>query len=74
MQSHFSCRVYLGLYFFTYKNVRDQISKFQGNGTTAHSTLATLVAGGMAGAMSWGVVYPADVVKTYMQISTKPIG
>ena len=33
------------------------------------STSAILLSGGLAGALSWTVVYPFDVIKTYMQIS-----
>ena len=28
-----------------------------------------MIAGGLAGALSWTVVYPFDVIKTYMQIA-----
>eukprot|EP01034_Spumella_vulgaris_P025023 gene25023-31429_t len=64
----------IGMYFFTYKNLRDQITKYEGNKHDSHSNFATLIAGGLAGATSWGVVYPSDVIKTYMQISTTPVG
>ena len=61
----------IGLYFFAYKNTRDKVMRWQGDSTP--STFATLLGGGVAGAVSWTVIYPCDVVKTFMQISTKPI-
>jgi len=61
----------IGLYFFAYKQCREQITKLQG--LSKPSTFATLFGGGIAGAVSWTVIYPCDVVKTFMQISTKPI-
>eukprot|EP01038_Epipyxis_sp_PR26KG_P009760 gene9760-13129_t len=57
----------IGLYFFTYKNVRDLITKYQKRDIP--STEATLLSGGIAGALSWTVIYPVDVIKTNIQVS-----
>jgi len=62
----------IGTYFFAYKNIREKIWKYQGYDQP--STSSTLIAGGMAGALSWTIVYPTDVIKTNMQISTVPVG
>eukprot|EP01034_Spumella_vulgaris_P000850 gene850-1124_t len=32
------------------------------------------MAGGLGGVASWSVVYPTDVLKTQMQVSTLPFG
>lgn len=37
--------------------------------TSSPSTWSILFAGGLAGAVSWTVVYPVDVIKTYMQVA-----
>lgn len=57
----------IGIYFFSYKYSRDMITKMQG--LKEPSTSAILLSGGLAGALSWTVVYPFDVIKTYMQIA-----
>jgi hypothetical protein len=57
-----------GVYFFTYKNIRDQLTKYQQLETPSHS--AILFAGGMAGAMGWTSIYPFDVIKTHCQVTT----
>ncbi|RYG67400.1 MC/SLC25 family protein, partial [archaeon] len=57
----------IGLYFFAYKFAREALTKLQG--LEAPSTSAIMLAGGFAGALSWSVIYPFDVIKTNMQIS-----
>eukprot|EP01034_Spumella_vulgaris_P023599 gene23600-29835_t len=57
----------LGVYFFTYKYARDQITRYQQVDTPSHS--AIIVGGGLAGAASWCSVYPFDVMKTYCQVT-----
>jgi len=60
----------IGIYFFTYKNLRKQFHAMQGGtAQTPVSTPATLVAGALAGAASWLLLYPIDVIKTNMQAS-----
>lgn len=57
----------IGMYFFSYKLVRDTLTQMQG--LKEASTSAILFAGGLAGALSWTVVYPFDVIKTNIQIA-----
>ena len=38
---------------------------------TAHTWIASAIAGGLTGALTWAIVYPFDVIKT--QIQTAPI-
>lgn len=60
----------IGIYFFSYKNIRAGLHKLQGGtAETKVSTPATLVAGALAGALSWLLLYPIDVIKTNMQAS-----
>jgi len=63
----------IGIYFFTYKNLRQKFHSMQGGtAQTLVSTPATLVAGALAGAASWLLLYPIDVVKTNMQAAVAP--
>ena len=74
----------IGSYFFIYKNARDLFSKMEqkaikvepGQPVVPHvpSSLATIMAGGAAGTLSWAVIYPLDVIKTVTQVSTVPVG
>jgi hypothetical protein len=57
----------IGMYFYSYKFIRDSLTKYQG--LSEPSTFAILFAGGFAGALSWTVVYPFDVIKTNIQIA-----
>ncbi len=57
----------IGMYFYSYKSSRDLFTKLQG--LTEPSTMTILVSGGLAGALSWSVVYPFDVIKTNIQIT-----
>ncbi len=71
----------IGFYFFTYTRSRDWMGKLeQGDtplepGQTHHepSSMATMIAGGLAGTISWVVVYPMDVIKTVTQVSKGPV-
>ena len=73
----------IGSYFFIYKNARDLFSKMEqknvkvepGQPVVPHqpSSLATIMAGGAAGTLSWAVIYPLDVIKTITQVSTVPV-
>lgn len=58
----------IGIYFFAYKFTRELLTKLQG--LDSPNTLSIMLAGGMAGALSWTIVYPVDVVKTHIQISS----
>ena len=60
----------IGIYFFSYKNIRSKLHSWQGGtAATEVSTPATMVAGAVAGALSWLLLYPIDVIKTNMQSS-----
>lgn len=58
----------IGCYFFAYKFTRELLTQVQGLQTP--NTLAIMLAGGMAGALSWTVIYPVDVIKTHIQIQS----
>jgi len=60
----------LGLYFLTYKNMHTALHDISDLSTWFPSMAATLLAGGCAGASSWVVVYPIDVIKTVVQTTT----
>ncbi|XP_027195633.1 mitochondrial basic amino acids transporter-like [Dermatophagoides pteronyssinus] len=58
-------------YFFTYEWMMGNIQK---NSTTKQehpSTVDMLVAGGTAGALSWLVIYPLDVIKSRIQADNR---
>ena len=57
----------IGGYFFSYRSMKEFFRKMEGRET--HSTWSILVSGGVAGAISWTVVYPMDVIKTNLQIT-----
>ena len=57
-----------GAYFLTYKTLKSMFpSKNKSDEVTG-----TVIAGGCAGCVSWGCVYPIDVIKTHIQ--TSPVG
>lgn len=64
----------IGIYFSVYKGVREYINRFERHRDISlspdspPSTLSTLLAGGSAGAVSWAIIYPFDVIKTNAQI------
>lgn len=65
----------IGVYFFVYKQSRDLLDKLEVRLTKRDanqdpSVMATMIAGGLAGTMSWLGVYPVDVIKTVTQVST----
>lgn len=64
----------IGVYFFVYKQSRDLLDKLEvrlmKRDAKEPSIMATMIAGGLAGTMSWLVVYPVDVIKTVTQVST----
>jgi len=59
----------LGVYFTTYKYVGSLMKGIESPYLT--DTIRYVWAGGCAGAMSWIVVYPIDVIKTTIQTSTE---
>lgn len=64
----------IAVYFFVYKQSRDLLDKLEvkllKRDEKHPSNLATMAAGGLAGTMSWLVVYPVDVIKTVTQVAT----
>lgn len=66
----------IGIYFSMYKGVREYINLFERHRDPSlspdspPSTLSTLLAGGSAGAVSWAIIYPFDVIKTNAQVYT----
>ena len=66
----------IGIYFSVYKGVREYINLFERHRDPSlspdspPSTLSTLLAGGSAGAVSWAIIYPFDVIKTNAQVWT----
>lgn len=55
----------IGMYFFSYKYSKEALTNMQGLKEANDS--AIMLAGGIAGAMSWSLVYPFDVIKTIIQ-------
>lgn len=53
-----------GAYFLSYYLLMERLEKPLG------SVMAAFIAGGAAGAISWGVIYPMDIVKTKIQMSS----
>mmetsp|Transcript_23639 Transcript_23639/g.39534 ORF Transcript_23639/g.39534 Transcript_23639/m.39534 type:complete len:357 (-) Transcript_23639:1503-2573(-) len=65
----------IGVYFFSYNNIRNFITaRVEGRDPTQPhvrpSTPAIMVAGALAGALAWGLLYPIDVIKTNMQAAS----
>ncbi|CAN0247480.1 unnamed protein product, partial [Ectocarpus sp. 4 AP-2014] len=54
----------MGLYFASYEGVKERLENRWGFGEQASSFWA----GGLAGALSWFVIYPFDVVKSVQQV------
>jgi len=69
-----------GLYFASYDYFKDCIQGWfeqSNNGEEAtHAQILTssALAGGTAGALTWAIVYPVDVIKTHIQTSNKTMG
>lgn len=61
----------IGFYFFAYKFTREMLTTLQG--LDSPNTLSIMLAGGIAGALSWSVVYPVDVIKTHIQTTSSTI-
>lgn len=59
----------IGFYFFVYRSTKEIFTEMEGRPKANPSTAAILASGGIAGAASWSVVYPFDVIKTNMQIA-----
>jgi solute carrier family 25 carnitine/acylcarnitine transporter 20/29 len=68
-----------GLYFASYDYIKDATNTFlsQQSGVESdpiginhsHTWIASAFAGGCAGSITWGIVYPVDVIKTRIQTS-----
>jgi len=59
-----------GFYFWTYEACKAAMENYTGNGRVSKSTteaVKVLLAGGIAGVVTWASIYPLDVVKTRMQ-------
>ena len=73
-----------GLYFTTYDYIKDNVNNFfaqRAGGVDedaavpvqlqhSHAWLASALAGGSSGCLTWAVVYPVDVIKTRIQTSS----
>ncbi|CAN0374266.1 unnamed protein product [Ectocarpus sp. 12 AP-2014] len=59
----------MGLYFASYEAVKERLESRWGFGEQASSFWA----GGLAGALSWFVIYPFDVVKSVQQATADPM-
>lgn len=53
-----------GLYFSSYDYLKDQATQYL---DPSHTWLASALAGGCAGSLTWAIVYPVDVIKTRVQ-------
>ncbi|KAL7575827.1 hypothetical protein ACA910_003150 [Epithemia clementina (nom. ined.)] len=72
-----------GLYFASYDMIKDHVNDFVFSDSDESETsappgtmhtkawLSSAIAGGFAGAITWGMVYPVDVIKT--RIQTAPL-
>ena len=69
-----------GLYFAVYDYMKDSVNRILARQagvddldastmTHTHTWVASACAGGIAGSVTWGVVYPVDVIKTKVQTS-----
>ncbi|GAX18295.1 solute carrier family 25 (mitochondrial carnitine/acylcarnitine transporter), member 20/29 [Fistulifera solaris] len=68
-----------GLYFASYDYMKDACLTYLSGGdssaeaaaqmNSSHAWLASAMAGGSAGCLTWGFVYPIDVIKTHIQIA-----
>jgi solute carrier family 25 carnitine/acylcarnitine transporter 20/29 len=71
-----------GMYFCFYDFMKDRINSYlaekagidaadSANPQNAHTWFASALAGGTTGALTWGLIYPIDIIKT--QIQTAPM-
>ena len=67
-----------GLYFAFYDYLKDKVNSFLEdnfvntennniNDSSTHTWLASALAGGSTGALTWGLIYPIDIIKTRIQ-------
>ena len=56
-----------GAYFLSYYLMMDQLEKPLG------SVMAAFVSGGTAGAISWAIIYPMDIVKSKIQMASSDV-
>ncbi|KAI9312570.1 mitochondrial carrier domain-containing protein [Dichotomocladium elegans] len=57
-----------GIYFWVYEGMKRLLEIDQAQGASGSNVWKLLTAGGMAGAVSWGSIYPIDVVKSRLQM------
>lgn len=62
-----------GMYFYVYHRLKDILSspEYTEGQRSKDSALGMFIAGGVAGVVSWPLVYPIDVVKSRMQVHDK---
>lgn len=59
-----------GFYFLSYRYSKEQLFQyFESKKMTNSLDLSSIIAGGIAGSISWGVIYPVDVIKSIIQTS-----
>jgi solute carrier family 25 carnitine/acylcarnitine transporter 20/29 len=54
-----------GIYFSSYQFIANYLNSLD----NFHPIVSTSLAGGIAGSLSWSVIYPVDVVKSHIQIA-----
>jgi solute carrier family 25 carnitine/acylcarnitine transporter 20/29 len=59
-----------GVYFAAFEGLREYFDPGSRSGTAKSSEASIWAAGGIAGAVSWLVIYPLDVVKSRIQATT----
>jgi solute carrier family 25 carnitine/acylcarnitine transporter 20/29 len=59
-----------GIYFGSYRQMMKALTP---ENSASPPVAAILLSGGIAGSLSWGVVYPVDVIKTNVQLSTTTV-
>ncbi|VEU43676.1 unnamed protein product [Pseudo-nitzschia multistriata] len=57
----------LAIYFPVYRSLKDRLGGTGGTPTREPSWYSSALAGGLAGCVSWAVVYPIDVLKSRIQ-------
>uniref|UniRef100_A0A7S4VZ96 Mitochondrial carrier protein n=1 Tax=Ditylum brightwellii TaxID=49249 RepID=A0A7S4VZ96_9STRA len=61
-----------GVYFAAYDYIKDYINDFnKDEDDTQHAWMASAIAGGISGSITWGMIYPVDMIKS--RIQTDPL-
>ncbi|KAI7871619.1 mitochondrial carrier domain-containing protein [Spinellus fusiger] len=61
-----------GLYFFVYEGTKRLLAVSEEETVDNASAIKILIAGGMAGVVSWTAIYPLDVIKSRLQMQVLP--